>query len=95
MDAIAEFIEEVLGDRPGFDRGYRVGDVVVDENGLRWYLVIDLGVGGRVRWLHQAREVTGDEYGHHVYSDDLPPGVPEYVSLRPPTMNDYLRARAR
>lgn len=78
VDPVAEFIDEVLGDRPGFDRPYRRGDTVTDANGREWTLVLDHGAPGGpyLRWLHQ-RDRTPQGGGVNEYRDDLPEGVTE------------------
>lgn len=76
MDTIAKFVEEILGDRPGFDRPYQRGDTVTDAHGDEWTLVLDYGVmdGPYLRWLHQ-RDRTPQGGGVNDYRDELPEGV--------------------
>lgn len=77
-DPVAEFIDEALGDRPGFDRPYRRGDTVTDADGRDWTLVLDYGVadGPYLRWLHQ-RDHHPNGGCVNDYRDELPEGVTE------------------
>ena len=70
-----DFIEEVLGDKPGFDRPYERGDSVTDVEGRKWTLVLDLGVDGSdgcLRWLYKELYFPGSEFGFNRYRDEFP-----------------------